>query len=185
MLEGVLDLPAIQVREIMTLLSATCRHHPAPKLARHHVALYGNRPLALSRIYRWQQRHGNGYLYLKDFNSIFGRQGTQGQNIDHFNLEAMYASQFISVKLRLTTCCVFSKPNSYGNRHWWVWWQQAWWRWKTSSEEIVGDIIDEHDDIEEDTDINHIVPVPTSLTHGLCNPSPVSDCNEQLGHPFW
>lgn len=52
-------------------------------------------------------------------------------------------------------------------------------------EEIVGDIVDEHDDIDEDSDINNIVPHSEKSGVWLVQASTlISDCNEILGSHF-
>ncbi|AIK00402.1 CBS domain-containing protein [Moraxella catarrhalis] len=52
-------------------------------------------------------------------------------------------------------------------------------------EEIVGDIVDEHDDIDEDSDINNIIPHPDKSGVWLVQASTlISDCNEILGSHF-
>lgn len=52
-------------------------------------------------------------------------------------------------------------------------------------EEIVGDIVDEHDDIDEDSDINNIVAHPNKAGVWLVQAAtPISDCNEILGSSF-
>lgn len=52
-------------------------------------------------------------------------------------------------------------------------------------EEIVGDIVDEHDDWTEDSGINNIVAHPTKIGTWLVQAStPIGDCNEVLGSSF-
>lgn len=52
-------------------------------------------------------------------------------------------------------------------------------------EEIVGDIVDEHDDLDEDSDINNIVPHPTRTGVWVVHASTlIGDCNEVLGSHF-
>lgn len=52
-------------------------------------------------------------------------------------------------------------------------------------EEIVGDIVDEHDDIDEDSDINNIVPHADKAGVWCVQASTlISDCNEILGSHF-
>lgn len=52
-------------------------------------------------------------------------------------------------------------------------------------EEIVGDIVDEHDDVNEDSDANNILPHPTKPNVWLVYASSlIGDCNEQLGTAF-
>lgn len=52
-------------------------------------------------------------------------------------------------------------------------------------EEIVGDIVDEHDDFDEDSDINNIVQHPEKLNSWLVQASTViEDCNDELGTEF-
>ena len=52
-------------------------------------------------------------------------------------------------------------------------------------EEIVGDIVDEHDDIDEDSTINNIIPHPSKDNAWHVQASTlISDCNEILGTNF-
>lgn len=52
-------------------------------------------------------------------------------------------------------------------------------------EEIVGDIVDEHDDIDEDSDINNIIPHPTRTGVWIVQAgTPIGDCNELLNSAF-
>ncbi|MDO5651774.1 MAG: transporter associated domain-containing protein [Moraxella sp.] len=52
-------------------------------------------------------------------------------------------------------------------------------------EEIVGDIVDEHDDIDEDSDINNILPHPTKSGVWIVQAATlIGDCNEILGSHF-
>ena len=52
-------------------------------------------------------------------------------------------------------------------------------------EEIVGDIVDEHDDIDEDSTINNIIPNPSKDNAWHVQASTlISDCNEILGTNF-
>jgi len=52
-------------------------------------------------------------------------------------------------------------------------------------EEIVGDIVDEHDDFDEDSDINNIVPDPEKPNTWRVQASTViEDCNDELGSRF-
>lgn len=52
-------------------------------------------------------------------------------------------------------------------------------------EEIVGDIVDEHDSFDEDSDINNIVPHSQKNGVWLVQASTlISDCNEMLGSHF-
>ncbi|WP_066802295.1 hemolysin family protein [Moraxella oblonga] len=52
-------------------------------------------------------------------------------------------------------------------------------------EEIVGDIVDEHDDIDEDSTINNIIPHAEKNNVWLVQAStPIYDCNNELGTTF-
>lgn len=52
-------------------------------------------------------------------------------------------------------------------------------------EEIVGDIVDEHDDFDEDSDINNIIAHPEKSDVWVIYASTlISDCNEKLGTAF-
>ena len=52
-------------------------------------------------------------------------------------------------------------------------------------EEIVGDIVDEHDDIDEDSDINNIIAHPSKQGVWLVQAATlIEDCNDVLGSHF-
>ena len=52
-------------------------------------------------------------------------------------------------------------------------------------EEIVGDIVDEHDDFDEDSDINNIIADPEKPNTWRVQASTViEDCNDELGSRF-
>ena len=52
-------------------------------------------------------------------------------------------------------------------------------------EEIVGDIVDEHDDFDEDSDINNIIPHPEKPNTWIVQASTlIEDCNEELHTRF-
>ena len=187
MLEGVLDLPAIQVREIMTPVSHVAgitQHQNLQDImslymetahSRYPVFIDDNKDTVM------------GILLAKDLIPFLVAKA-QGQNIDHFNLEAIVRQPiYISETARSDNLLRLFQKNQihmaivideFGVASGVVTMEDL-------LEEIVGDIIDEHDDIEEDTDINHIVPVPNQLDTWIVQSiTSVSDCNEQLGTHF-
>lgn len=187
MLEGVLDLPAIQVREIMTPVSHVAgitQHQNLQDImslymetahSRYPVFIDDNKDTVM------------GILLAKDLIPFLVAKA-QGQNIDHFNLEAIVRQPiYISETARSDNLLRLFQKNQihmaivideFGVVSGVVTMEDL-------LEEIVGDIIDEHDDIEEDTDINHIVPVPNQLDTWIVQSiTSVSDCNEQLGTHF-
>ena len=187
MLEGVLDLPAIQVREIMTPVSHVAgitQHQNLQDImslymetahSRYPVFIDDNKDTVM------------GILLAKDLIPFLVAKA-QGQNIDHFNLEAIVRQPiYISETARSDNLLRLFQKNQihmaivideFGVTAGVVTMEDL-------LEEIVGDIIDEHDDIEEDTDINHIVPVPNQLDTWIVQSiTSVSDCNEQLGTHF-
>jgi len=187
MLEGVLDLPAIQVREIMTPVShvtGITQHQNLQDI----MSLYMETAHSRYPVFTDDNKDTvMGILLAKDLIPFLVAKA-QGQTIDHFNLEAIVRQPiYISETARSDNLLRLFQKNQihmaivideFGVTAGVVTMEDL-------LEEIVGDIIDEHDDIEEDTDINHIVPVPNQPDTWIVQSiTSVSDCNEQLGTHF-
>lgn len=187
MLEGVLDLPAIQVREIMTPVSHVAGITQYQNL-QDIMSLYMETAHSRYPVFIDDNKDTvMGILLAKDLIPFLVAKA-QGQNIDHFNLEAIVRQPiYISETARSDNLLRLFQKNQihmaivideFGVVSGVVTMEDL-------LEEIVGDIIDEHDDIEEDTDINHIVPVPNQPDTWIVQSiTSVSDCNEQLGTHF-
>lgn len=187
MLEGVLDLPAIQVREIMTPVSHVAGITQYQNL-QDIMSLYMETAHSRYPVFIDDNKDTvMGILLAKDLIPFLVAKA-QGQNIDHFNLEAIVRQPiYISETARSDNLLRLFQKNQihmaivideFGVTAGVVTMEDL-------LEEIVGDIIDEHDDIEEDTDINHIVPVPNQPDTWIVQSiTSVSDCNEQLGTHF-
>lgn len=187
MLEGVLDLPAIQVREIMTPVSHVAgitQHQDLHDI----MSLYMETAHSRYPVFTDDNKDTvMGILLAKDLIPFLVAKA-QGQSIDHFHLETIVRQPiYISETARSDNLLRLFQKNQihmaivideFGVTAGVVTMEDL-------LEEIVGDIIDEHDDIEEDTDINHIVPVPNRQdTWIIQSITSVTDCNEQLGTHF-
>ncbi len=186
MLEGVLDLPATQVREIMT---------PRPQLAAISSDADISDILAVlletehSRYPVFDSHDDNailGILLAKDLIPILA---SRAEGIDHpFLLKDIVRKPlYINETARSDTLLRLLQKaqvhmavvlDEFGSVSGIVTMEDL-------LEEIVGDIVDEHDDIDEDSDINNIVPHPTKDGVWLVQASTlISDCNDILGSNF-
>ena len=186
MLEGVLDLPATQVREIMT---------PRPQLAAISSDADISDLLAVlletehSRYPVFDSHDDNailGILLAKDLIPILA---SRAEGIDHpFLLKDIVRKPlYINETARSDTLLRLLQKaqvhmavvlDEFGSVSGIVTMEDL-------LEEIVGDIVDEHDDIDEDSDINNIVPHPTKDGVWLVQASTlISDCNDILGSNF-
>jgi magnesium and cobalt transporter len=119
MLEGVLDLPAIQVREIMTPVSHVAgitQHQNLQDI----MSLYMETAHSRYPVFTDDNKDTvMGILLAKDLIPFLVAKA-QGQNIDHFNLEAIVRQPiYISETARSDNLLRLfqKKPNSYGYRH--------------------------------------------------------------------
>lgn len=186
MLEGVLDLPATQVREIMT---------PRPQL----MAISSDEDLddilALvletehSRYPVFDAHDDNvvlGILLVKDLIGILKERASGSEvplQLEKIARQPLYISETARCdtllrSLQRAQVHMAIVVDEFGSVSGVVTMEDL-------LEEIVGDIVDEHDDIEEDSTINNIVPHPTKQGVWRVQASTlISDCNEELGTAF-
>ena len=187
MLEGVLDLPAIQVREIMTPVSHVAGIFEDQNL--HDImSLYMETAHSRYPVFTDENKDiVTGMLLAKDLIPFLVAKA-QGQDISHFRLKNIARQPiYISETARSDSLLRLFQKNQihmaivideFGVTAGVVTMEDL-------LEEIVGDIVDEHDDITEDSDLHNIVPVANQADTWLIQSlTPVSDCNEQLGTTF-
>lgn len=187
MLEGVLDLPATQIREIMTPISHVIRIELSDSLS-HIMNTFMETTHSRYPVFDSEADDAViGILLAKDLIPLLVRK-SRGESIADFTLQKVVRQPiFISETARSDSLLRLLQKNQihmaivideFGNTAGIVTMEDL-------LEEIVGDIVDEHDDIEEDSSINHIVPHPTKPhTWIIQSLTPVADCNDQLGTNF-
>ncbi|OOR90930.1 magnesium/cobalt efflux protein [Moraxella caviae] len=186
MLEGVLDLPATQVREIMT---------PRPQV----TAISSDDDLAdiLAVVLETEHSrypvidsHDNdavlGILLAKDLLPIM-RDRLAGKEVALRLADIVRKPLFISETARSDTLLrslqraqvhMAIVVDEFGSVAGVVTMEDL-------LEEIVGDIVDEHDDLNEDSDINNIIPHPEKAGVWLVQAATlICDCNDELGTNF-
>lgn len=186
MLEGVLDLPATQVREIMT---------PRPQLA----AISSDADIATILAVLLDTEHSRypvfdshddnailGILLAKDLIPILANRA-EGIDQPFLLKDIVRKPLYINENARSDTLLRLLQKaqvhmavvlDEFGSVSGIVTMEDL-------LEEIVGDIVDEHDDIDEDSDINNIVPHPNKDGVWLVQASTlISDCNDILGSNF-
>ena len=189
MLEGVLDLPATQVREIMT---------PRPQVIALHecTSLPDVMDIILdtthSRYPVFDSQDDDaviGILLAKDLIPLLVHMvRDQDEKIASKRLkdlvrQPLYISETarsdtLLRKLQQTQVHMAVVIDEFGNFSGIVTMEDL-------LEEIVGDIVDEHDDFDEDSDINNIVLHPEKPNTWRVQASTViEDCNDELGSDF-
>ncbi|PNK60574.1 hemolysin family protein [Psychrobacter sp. FDAARGOS_221] len=189
MLEGVLDLPATQVREIMT---------PRPQVQGFHendsLADIMDMILETSHSrYPVFDSHDDdaviGILLAKDLISLLVhmiREKEDGHNtfrLKSFIRQPLYISETarsdtLLRSLQRTQVHMAVVVDEFGNMVGVVTMEDL-------LEEIVGDIVDEHDDFDEDSDINNVIPHPEKPNTWIVQASTlIEDCNEELNTQF-
>lgn len=186
MLEGVLDLPATQVREIMT---------PRPQLA----AISSDDDIADVLSVLLETEHSRypvfdshddnaviGILLAKDLIPIFAKHA-RGEDVPFILKDIVRKPLYINENARSDTLLRLLQKaqvhmavvlDDFGS-------VSGVATMEDLLEEIVGDIVDEHDDIDEDSTINNIIAHPTKEGVWLVQASTaISDCNEVLGSQF-
>lgn len=186
MLEGVLDLPATQVREIMT---------PRPQV----MAISSDDDLQDILELVLQTEHSRypvfdahdmdtvlGILLVKDLIAIL-KDRACGKDIpvqlDKIVRKPLYISETARCdtllrSLQRAQVHMAIVVDEFGSVSGVVTMEDL-------LEEIVGDIVDEHDDIDEDSTINNIVAHPQKQGVWLVQASTlISDCNDVLGTAF-
>lgn len=189
MLEGVLDLPATQVREIMT---------PRPQVVGLHESTSLSEVMDIiletthSRYPVFDSQDDDaviGILLAKDLIPILVHMvRDQEDKIDSKRLrdlvrQPLYISETarsdtLLRSLQRTQVHMAIVVDEFGNFGGVVTMEDL-------LEEIVGDIVDEHDDFDEDSDINNIVADPEKPNTWRVQASTViEDCNDELGSDF-
>ncbi len=186
MLEGVLDLPATQVREIMTprtqLMSLTSQDELEDILAAVLETAHSRYPVFDSQ----DLDAVIGILLTKDLIPFLAAK--QQDDALHFDLKSLLRKPlYISETARCDTLLRLLQKaqvhmavalDEFGGVSGIVTMEDL-------IEEIVGDIVDEHDSFDEDSDINNIVPHSQKNGVWLVQASTlISDCNEVLGSHF-
>lgn len=189
MLEGVLDLPATPVREIMT---------PRPQVEgiREHDSLRDIMDMIMetthSRYPVFDSQDDDaviGILLAKDLIPLLVNMIRQGEDADtSFRIKSLIRqplyisensrSDSLLRSLQSTQVHMAVVVDEFGNMTGVVTMEDL-------LEEIVGDIVDEHDDFNEDSDINNIVPHPEKPNTWMVQASTlIEDCNEELNTTF-
>ena len=189
MLEGVLDLPATQVREIMT---------PRPQVegVREHDTLGDIMDMIMetshSRYPVFDSQDDDaviGILLAKDLIPLLVNMIRQDEDADtSFRLKSLIRqplyisetarSDTLLRSLQRTQVHMAVVVDEFGHMVGVVTMEDL-------LEEIVGDIVDEHDDFEEDSDINNIIPHPEKPNTWIVQASTlIEDCNEELNANF-
>lgn len=187
MLEGVLDLPATQIREIMTPITQVVGIGEAENLA-DIMAVYMETTHSRYPVFDAQDDDAvMGILLAKDLIPFLVRKA-RGETIHDFQLAKLVRQPiYISETARSDSLLRLLQKNQmhmaivideFGNTAGIVTMEDL-------LEEIVGDIVDEHDDIDEDSNINNIIPHPTKVNTWIIQSiTPIGDCNDQLGTQF-
>ncbi|MDO4250473.1 MAG: transporter associated domain-containing protein [Moraxella sp.] len=186
MLEGVLELPATQVREIMT---------PRTQIASIEASDDLDEILAVVQQtshsrYPVFDSHDNdavlGILLTKDLIPLLASKA-QGEAVNLSLKTLVRKPLYISETARSDTLLRLLQRaqihmavvlDEFGGVSGVVTMEDL-------LEEIVGDIVDEHDDLHEDSDINNIIPHPSKQGVWIVQASTlICDCNEVLGSHF-
>lgn len=187
MLEGVLDLPATKIHEIMTPISQVVSFHDNQTLGEimdvYMECTHSRYPVFTANT----NDNVIGILLAKDLIPLLVKRA-RGEDIGEFTLTTLLRQPiFISETARADSLLRLLQKSQmhlavvideFGNTAGIVTMEDL-------LEEIVGDIEDEHDDIEESLSFNAITPVlHTSDTWLIQASTPISDCNDQLGTTF-
>ncbi|WP_019519110.1 transporter associated domain-containing protein [Faucicola boevrei] len=185
MLEGVLDLPATQVYEIMTPISQVARIqiHDSPSDIMHaYMATTHSR----YPVFGGNPEEVIGILLAKDLIPFLVDKAQGGSQV--FDLISVLRQPiFISETARSDNLLRLFQKNQmhmaivideFGNTAGVVTLEDL-------LEEIVGDIEDEHDEIDHANEINPIAPViGKNDTWIIQSSTPIELCNQQLGTQF-
>ena len=190
MLEGVLDLPATQVREIMTPRPQVVGIHESDSL---DSILDTILETTHSRYPVFDSQDDDaviGILLAKDLIPLLvqmlrdvGSTAANSFRIKDFVRQPLYInetarSDTLLRSLQRTQVHMAVVIDEFGNMVGVVTMEDL-------LEEIVGDIVDEHDDFDEDSDMNNIVPHPTAANTWIVQASTlIEDCNEKLQTSF-
>ena len=189
MLEGVLDLPATQVREIMTPRPQVIGLHESASLAEVMDIILET---THSRYPVFDSQDDDaviGILLAKDLIPILVHMVRDqedkigSQRLRDLVRQPLYISETarsdtLLRSLQRTQVHMAIVVDEFGNFAGVVTMEDL-------LEEIVGDIVDEHDDFDEDSDINNIVADPERPNTWRVQASTViEDCNDELGAHF-
>ncbi|MBE0443350.1 MAG: HlyC/CorC family transporter [Psychrobacter sp.] len=189
MLEGVLDLPATQVREIMTPRPQVIGLHESASLAEVMDIILDT---THSRYPVFDSQDDDaviGILLAKDLIPILvhmvrhQEDKIESKRLRDLVRQPLYISETarsdtLLRSLQRTQVHMAIVVDEFGNFGGVVTMEDL-------LEEIVGDIVDEHDDFEEDSDINNIVADPDKPNTWRVQASTViEDCNDELGCEF-
>lgn len=189
MLEGVLDLPATQVREIMTPRPQVSGFHESDGLADIMDVILET---SHSRYPVFDAQDDDaviGILLAKDLIPILvtmlrdDLDTPPNLRLKDLVRQPLYISEnarsdTLLRSLQRTQVHMAVVVDEFGNMAGIVTMEDL-------LEEIVGDIVDEHDDFDEDSDINNIIPHPEKPNTWLVQAAtPIEDCNDELGSQF-
>lgn len=185
MLEGVLDLPATQVREIMTPRPQVQGVHENDSLADIMDMILET---SHSRYPVFDSQDDDaviGILLAKDLIPLLVNLVRNKEEVSNsFRLKSLVRqplyisetarSDTLLRSLQRTQVHMAVVVDEFGNMVGVVTMEDL-------LEEIVGDIVDEHDDFEEDSDLNNIIPHPDKPNTWIVQASTlIEDCNEEL-----
>ncbi|WP_352339076.1 CBS domain-containing protein [Psychrobacter sp. 16-MNA-CIBAN-0192] len=189
MLEGVLDLPATQVREIMTPRPQVVGLHESTSLAEVMDIILET---THSRYPVFDSQDDDaviGILLAKDLIPLLVHMvrdeddKIESKRLKDLVRQPLYISETarsdtLLRSLQRTQVHMAVVIDEFGNFAGIVTMEDL-------LEEIVGDIVDEHDDFDEDSDINNIVIHPEKPNTWRVQASTViEDCNDELGSHF-
>lgn len=186
MLEGVLDLPATQVREIMTPRPDVMAIDSGDDIETVLNVIFESNHSRYPVIDEADENAVVGILLVKDLIPYLAQKLTD-PNTPFLLKELVRKPLYISETARSDTLLRSLQKaqvhmaivvDEFGSVSGVVTLEDL-------LEEIVGDIVDEHDDIDEDSTINNIVVHPDKDGVWLVQASTlISDCNDTLGTNF-
>lgn len=189
MLEGVLDLPATQVREIMTPRPNVVSLQETDTLS-DVLAVFLESTHSRYPVYDSQDSDAViGILLAKDLIPIMAKlikaedDQTKQIRIKELLRQPVYInenarSDTLLRSLQQTQVHMAVVVDDFGNMAGVVTMEDL-------LEEIVGDIVDEHDDFEEDSDVYNIMPHSNKVkTWVVQSATPIEDCNDMLKTTF-
>ena len=189
MLEGVLDLPATQVREIMTPRPQVIGIHESASLSEVMDIILETTHSRYPVFDSHDDDAVIGILLAKDLipklvHMMRGNEEEVGSTrLKDIVRQPLYInesarSDTLLRSLQRTQVHMAIVVDEFGNFGGVVTMEDL-------LEEIVGDIVDEHDDFDEDSDINNIIPHPEKRGSWLVQAATViEDCNDELGAQF-
>lgn len=186
MLEGVLDLPATQVREIMTPRPDVMAIDSGDDIEAVLSVIFESNHSRYPVIDEADENAVVGILLVKDLIPYLAQKLTN-PNTPFLLKELVRKPLYISETARSDTLLRSLQKaqvhmaivvDEFGSVSGVVTLEDL-------LEEIVGDIVDEHDDIDEDSTINNIIVHPDKDGVWLVQASTlISDCNDTLGTNF-